>query len=72
VGAALAQGDHPDLGQRAGGGVVARAVELGVVVGGGRHVKDQTVEGHQAQSVTPRPAGTGTGHRHRDPLTQQL
>jgi len=72
VGAALAHRDQPDLGEGAGRGGVAGAAELLVVGRGGGHVQYQPVDGHHPQPAQPRPAGAGPGHRHRDPLEQQL
>ena len=72
VGAALAQCDQPHLRERAGCLGGAGAAELLVVLVGGGHVQYQPVDGHHPQPAVPRPPGAGPGHRHRDPLEQQL
>jgi len=69
---ALAQRDQPHLRERAGRLGAAGTAELRVVVVGGGHVQHQPVDGHHPQPAAPRCPGPGPGHRHRDPLEQQL
>ena len=72
VGAAFGHRDEAYLRKGTLALVVAAAAELLVVGRSVGHIEDHTVDGHDPQTAQPGSAGTGPGHRHRDPLEEQL